>query len=243
MTALGVATLGVHTMDARAEQPVSAQQTTAPAPRAPSPEPLRLPPFRVAPSEAAPAFELMPLNDEQRRGWIAQTRFRRVALGSFASLGTTALVAGLAGGGVALVSVSCSIGCSSNAWLFVAIPSVAAVAGLFALPAVFLAGAERYGVRGSYWATFGGLLIGLGASAAVVLGSLAVRTAPEVIIVSSTVGALLPFAGMAIGFELTARVHDEGPLRESGRSAAASLGFPTVAIERDRFSLGWTGTF
>jgi hypothetical protein len=242
-----IATVASNARSAHAERPPALVPTTQPAPTQPAPTqpaPMQLEPVRIGPALPAPTFERVPLTDAQRGEWIERTRVRRLALGSLASLGVTALMGGVAASSVALGVIACTGFCTSSIVTAIVLPSGIGVAAVFVLPAVFLAGAQRYGVRGSYWATFGGLWLGLATGSGMVAGALAARANTAAMSVVTSVAAILPFAGMSLAFELTARVDDERPLREhrAARSATRS-GLPLLSIERDRVSVGWSGWF
>jgi hypothetical protein len=206
----------------------------------------RLPPLRVTVESAVPDVALPMTNDEARAHIVAR-RGTRILLGTLSSLGATAVGGGITALGVILPLVSCSFGCSGGGTIgSITLGVTFGLGTIFAIPAAYVLGASRFGVRGSYAATFGGWWIGAAGSALLgTLGGIAASRSAGAFIAVETVTATLPFVGMAIAFELSAEV--EPAVRERRRapplSSSAWSAIPSLALGPNGPGLSWTGTF
>jgi hypothetical protein len=238
-----------------AEQTSPAQPPPEPpseAPAEPTPqvlEPLvitqRLPPLRVTVASELPDVTLPMTNDEARAHIVAR-RGTRILLGTLSSLGATAVGGGITALGVILPLTVCSFGCGGgNTIASISLGVTLGLGSLFAIPAAYVLGASRFGVRGSYGATFGGWWIGAAGSALLgTLGGFAASRSAVALVAVETVAATLPFVGMAVAFELSAEV--EPAVRERRRApqtASAWSAIPALALGPNGPGLSWTGTF
>jgi hypothetical protein len=205
----------------------------------------RLPPLRVTVESAVPEVTLPMTNDEARAHIVAR-RGTRILLGTLASLGASAVGGGITALGVTLPLALCSFRCSGGTVASITLGVTFGLGTIFAIPAAYVLGASRFGVRGSYGATFGGWWIGAAGSALLgTLGGIAASRSVGALIAVETVTATLPIVGMAIAFELSAEV--EPAVRERRRapqlSSSAWSAIPSLALGPNGPGLSWTGTF
>jgi hypothetical protein len=179
------------------------------------------------------------LTPSERDAIIARTRALRLTIGSLAGFGGLVLGTGLTALVVTVPPLACGFSCGGFGALSAGLGLTFGVATTFLAPAAFVFGASRQGVRGSYWATFGGFWLGLlgggllsGASAFAGLG---------VFQATSTISVFLPLVGMAIGHELSATAVREG--EQTAPTAGISAGFPFFALGDRSASAGWIAQF
>jgi|LNFM01.1.fsa_nt_gb hypothetical protein len=181
------------------------------------------------------------LSAVEQEAIITRTRGVRVAIGNLAAFGGLVIGSGLTAIGVAGPLILCGLSCGSGGSAFIAgIGATLGIGTTFLAPAAFVYGASRLGVRGSYWATFGGFWLGLLGSG-LFSGLSGFSGNAGVIQVTSAIALFFPFVGMSIGHELTATASREGD--ERPRNASILQGFPLIAVTPTSASLGWTAQF
>lgn len=214
---------------------------------APRHEPLVLAPMRVPTVDfqalrdgSEPVrVEPRPLTPSEQDVIIRRSRLLRLTIGNLAGFGGLVLGSGLTAGAITLPLIACGFSCAGGSAVSIGLGLSFSIATTFLSPAAFVFGASRQGVRGSYWATFGGFWLGLvagglltGASAAV--GLVAVE-------VTSVLSVLLPFLGMSIGHELSAvAVREDEP---QAQRVGILRGFPTFALSDRGANVGWYAQF
>ncbi|MBL8684925.1 MAG: hypothetical protein JNK05_37460 [Myxococcales bacterium] len=179
------------------------------------------------------------LTPSERDAIIARTRALRLTIGGLAGFGGLVLGTGLTVLIATVPPLACGISCGGIGAISAGLGLTFGVATTFLAPAAFVFGASRQGVRGSYWATFGGFWLGLiGGSlltGASVFGGLGLLQA------TATISVFLPVVGMAIGHELSATAVREG--EQTAPIAGISQGFPFVALGDRSASAGWIAQF
>lgn len=163
-----------------------------------------------------------------------QDRFARVSIATLASAGTTLITGSLTAGAVFLAN-TCGWSCALSTSITVG--STLSLLSLFAVPATYSLAADRFGSRGSFWATFGGFSIGALIGAGIVaLDVVASARGPSAISVS--IAAMLPFVAQALAYELVAQPALVDPPRTARRNAV----LPTIALG-DNVAIGVAGQF
>ncbi len=181
--------------------------------------------------------------DEQREHVLAR-RGTRVLIGTLAGLGTLALSGGITALGVIAPLLACgsSFGCAGGQVGAISLGVLLGVGSTFAVPAGYVFGAARYGVQGSYWATFGGFWggVGVGTLITTLAAAVAARSTAAITIMF-TIAALMPSLGMALAFEYTAEVTPQVRQRRNARSAPIAL--PSLLATHNALGISWSGAF
>lgn len=164
----------------------------------------------------------------------------RITAAMGASLGAGVAGAPLATGAFFIPTASCSL-CIPPSFFTYTLGFTLALGTTFFMPGAYVLAANHFNARGSYWITFGGfwggaLVGGLLSSVTATSGNIPIGLGGAVL------GMLMPLAGMAIAYELSATpVSDDAP---TARRAPSVQWMPSLAFgPRGEPSLSLVGSF
>jgi hypothetical protein len=157
-----------------------------------------------------------------------------------ASLGAGIAGALVSAGAFFIPTASCSF-CVPPSFFTYMLGIGLAVGTTFFMPGAYVLAANHFNARGSYWITFGGFWAG--ALAGGLLSTVTAASGQIVIAISGSVlGGLMPLAGMAIAYELSATPVDDNAL--TARRAPSVQWMPSLAFgPRGEPSLSLVGSF
>jgi MFS family permease len=165
----------------------------------------------------------------------------RITAAIGASLGAGIAGALVSAGAFLIPTASCSF-CVPPSFFTYTLGFTLGLGTTFFMPGAYVLAANHFNARGSYWITFGGFWGG--ALVGGLLGSVTAASGQLVIAIGDLVlGGLMPLAGMAIAYELSATpVDDDDAL--SARRAPSVQWTPSLAFgPRGEPSLSLVGSF
>ncbi len=210
---------------------------------------VELGPIRV-PTEPAPSSvdldRELPQSAVDPRAMVHERRATRLAVAGLAGLGAIALAGGVTLLGVTVPLLTCSpFSCSGGSGAAIALGVGLGVGSSFAVPAAYVLAASQTGVRGSYWATFGGFWAGTAVGTLLTMAGIFTRlTSLGGWIVLGTLSGVMPMLGMATAFELTAEPAPANSDRRAQRRAPATVAMlPSISVHEHGASLSISSAF
>jgi MFS family permease len=242
-TAVAVAaSIALFAPSAAAQQLGSDEREPAPSVElGPMRVPTQLAPTRVDVDPEPPAQSAV-----DARAMVQERRATRVAVAGLAGLGAIALAGGVTLLGVAVPLWICSpFSCPAGSATAIALGVTLGIGSTFAVPAAYVLAASQTGVRGSYWATFGGFWSGTAVGALLTMTGIFTRlNSTGGWVVLSTISGVMPLLGMATAFELTAEPAPANSDRRAWRRAPATFAMlPSINVHEHGASLSISSVF
>ncbi len=180
------------------------------------------------------------------RAIVYERRATRLAVAGLAGLGAIALAGGVTLLGVTVPLLVCGPSiCPGASVGSIALGVALGVGSTFAVPAAYVLAASQAGVRGSYWATFGGFWAGTAVGTLLTMAGIFTRlTSTAGWIVLGTLSGVMPLLGMATAFELTAEPAPANSDRRAQRRAPATVAMlPSINVHEHGASLSISSVF